>query len=93
MNNDNNPISNLISLLKLFFSGELATIIAVFINASNLQRETAEKVQENRDYNERHPNRHRDRGYGLREMDNMSDLHFKRMFRMSRFAFNQLEVK
>jgi hypothetical protein len=38
----------------------------------------------------RAPNRKRNRGYGLKEMDLLSDNDFKRMFRLSRNAFNFL---
>ena len=39
---------------------------------------------------DRQPNRIRNRDHALKEMDNMSDSHFKRMFRMSRYAFYRL---
>ena len=35
-------------------------------------------------------NRTRNRSYGIIEMDNLPDEHFKRMFRLSRHAFNVL---
>ena len=38
----------------------------------------------------RQANRIRNRKHALEEMENMPDTHFKRMFRMSRFAFNRL---
>jgi hypothetical protein len=38
-------------------------------------------------------NRRRNRAYASQEMEEMTELHFKRMFRMSKFAFNQLLIK
>ena len=35
-------------------------------------------------------NRHRDRGYALKEVENLSESEFMSMFRMSRNAFNGL---
>jgi hypothetical protein len=35
-------------------------------------------------------NRHRNRGYGLKEMDLLSPREFQRMFRMSRYSFDNL---
>ena len=35
-------------------------------------------------------NRHRDRGYALREVNYLTDAHFKTMFRMSRESFEKL---
>jgi hypothetical protein len=42
---------------------------------------------------ERRSNRRRNRAYALQEMEEMTERHFKRMFRMSKFAFNQLLIK
>jgi hypothetical protein len=41
----------------------------------------------------RERNRHRNRQHALNEMNNMNERHFKRMFRMSRKAFNLLEER
>ena len=36
-------------------------------------------------------NRHRNRGYAIEEMNYLSDLDFKKMFRMDRLSFLELE--
>ncbi len=38
-------------------------------------------------------NRHRNRGYAIEEMANMSESEFAKMFRMSRDSFNDLELQ
>ena len=42
---------------------------------------------------ERPANRRRNRFYALQEMEEMTELHLKRIFRMSKFAFNQSLTK
>ena len=41
----------------------------------------------------RRGNRNRNRDFALREMNEIPELHFKRMFRMSKYAFQQLLTK
>ena len=41
----------------------------------------------------RRSRRHRDRGYALANMELMSEKEFKRMFRMTKLMFNELEIK
>jgi hypothetical protein len=42
---------------------------------------------------ERRAKSRRNKAYALQEMEEMTEMHFKRMFRMSKFAFNQLLIK
>jgi hypothetical protein len=70
---------------KCFDYHILVLLALLFLN------EVHHKAQIN--IHERRANRRRNRAYALQEMEEMTELHFKRMFRMSKFAFNQLLIK
>jgi hypothetical protein len=62
-------------------------------NIENWKRAEQERLDEEANTkwtNRTHGNRHRNRGYALEEVENLSDPEFCRMFRMSRTKFEEL---
>jgi hypothetical protein len=84
-----NP-SHLLQLITLVFGkcfdNHILVIMAfLFLNEAHHQAQIH--------IHERRSNRRRNRAYALQEMEEMTEMHFKRMFWMSKFAFNQLLIK
>ena len=78
-------IISLINALQLFFDEPTAVMFGIAIAISIVGTVLSRR--------RRGPNRMRNRGYALNEMDAMDESHFKKMFRMSKNAFKQLVIK
>jgi hypothetical protein len=59
-------------------------------NLDTMIDEENNELDERINFQRRHKNRHRDRGYALREVDFLSDAEFQSMFRMNRVGFTAL---
>ena len=95
---DTADIENLAQAIGMVFTElpethRIALIVLLFTELRNIYGDDLEEAAASAKYTERRANDQRDRGYGITTMDQLSELHFKRMFRLSRHAFNTLLEK